>query len=265
MEATYRSVDYDRGRERTYHLSILVTPTGTGWCVHEQARSRCVALASTKGQVLPQLDLLPSHPMSISFVAAPELSTLVPESALAMGAEKDHLALVHGPLPTGLLRDEPVDLLGARCVYLHDEAAERIVLDRYPGARPIALRTLMVHGVLERSRNGTTLLLHRSGKRLDIALGRNGKLLLSNAFHATNGTDMLYYVLFVLERSQLPLADVTVLAGGTDLTADDMQLMRGYLPRAYPTFEPGEPTIAGLDIEAPERWSALLDQAACAS
>ncbi|MCB9169807.1 MAG: DUF3822 family protein [Flavobacteriales bacterium] len=265
MEAAHRSVHYDRGRERTYHLGILVTSGSTSWCAYDPVQGRCAALFSAKGHRLPAEEQFPEHPTGVSFTAAPELSTLVPESALAIGKEKEHLALVHGPLPTGLLRDEPMDALGARCVYLHDEAAERVVLDRFPGARPMALRSLLVDRALHRGRERTTLLLHRAEKRLDIAVGRSGGLLLSNAFHATNGTDVLYYVLFVLEQLQLPLDQVNVLAGGTDWTMDDLQLLRGYLPHIDPAYSRGAPLLATLDIEAPERWSALLDQVVCAS
>ena len=140
MNAAYRTNAYDPAKERAWHLSVWMSPGWNAWCVHDKATGACVALQADKGDALPTEALLPKRPLSVSFTALPEISTLVPESALVPGSEMRFLKMVHGALPTGLLRDEPIGALGARCVYLHDEQAEHRLMMKYPNARSIPRR-----------------------------------------------------------------------------------------------------------------------------
>ncbi|MBK6542900.1 MAG: DUF3822 family protein [Flavobacteriales bacterium] len=259
-----RSASYDQDL-LGLHLGILIRPNGMGWCANEPVTGHCLMLVHGEGDELPAADLLPERPASVSFTAVPELSTLVPESALAPGTEAAHLALVHGHLPTGLLRDEPIATLGARCVYLHDEAMEHGVLERFPAARSVALRNLLVRSALEQGKRRTTLVAHRVEKRFDVALADASGLRLSNAFHAATGTDALYYILFALDQLGLAPNAVQALWAGPGWTAADLDLLRRYLPLAAPVIARGNKVLGDLDVETPEHWFALLEQAACAS
>ncbi|MCC6401995.1 MAG: DUF3822 family protein [Flavobacteriales bacterium] len=255
---------YDR--EATgLHLGIVVHPDGLAWSAHDRADGRCLVLAQGRGATWPAEEQLPRHPASVSFCAMPELSTLVPESTLRPGTEAGHLSLVHGPLPTGLLRDEPVEDLGARCVYLHDEGMEHQVLERFPAARAIALRSLLVRAVLALGRQGPALVAHRVGKRMDVALADGGGLKLSNAYHCATGTDALFYLLHLLDALHLGTADVAVRWCGPGWNTTDTDLLRRYLPTAAPALSGTDAMLVGLDAPTPESWWALLEQAACAS
>ncbi|MBK9699351.1 MAG: DUF3822 family protein [Flavobacteriales bacterium] len=255
---------YDR--EATgLHLGIVVHPDGLAWSVHDRADGRCLVLAQGRGATWPAEEHLPRHPASVSFCAMPELSTLVPESTLRPGTEAGHLSLVHGPLPTGLLRDEPVEDLGARCVYLHDEGMEHQVLERFPAARAIALRSLLVRAVLTLGRQGPALVAHRVGKRMDVALADAGGLKLSNAYHCATGTDALFYLLHLMDALHLAPADAAVHWCGPGWAAPDTDLLRRYLPTAAPALSGTDAMLVGLDAPSPEAWWALLEQAACAS
>jgi len=247
------------------HVALLVHPDGAAWSVHERGDGRCLCLAHGPAGDWPAMELLPAHPASATFCALPELSTLVPESTLRPGTEAGHLSLVHGPLPTGLLRDEPMDDIGARCVYLHDEAMEHLVLERFPAARALALRTLLVRAALQGGRQAPTLLAHRVGKRMDVVLADAGGLQLSNAYHTATGTDALYHLMNLLDTLQRTAASVEVRWCGPAWPAGDTELLQRYLPKALPAHSTDDATLAGLDLRKPEAWWALLEQAACAS
>lgn len=264
MQVDHRTSAYDPGKERTWHVSALLTPETYAWCVHDIGTGSCVALLSGKPAELPGMGSLPRHPSSVSFTALPEISTLVPESALAPGSEMAHLRTVHGHVPTGLLRDEPIGTLGARCVYLHDEEAEHRLMTRFPSARSLSLQVVLVQTALARSAKGPVLLLHRSAKRLDLALADRQRLLLSNTFHAVNAEDVLYYTLFVLERNGLKPADTHVLTGGTHLHASEEELLARYLPDVAPCIPKDHASLRGTGIENPAHWAGLLLQFACA-
>ncbi|MBL8001797.1 MAG: DUF3822 family protein [Flavobacteriales bacterium] len=265
MRIAVASDHYDPERERAWHLSIWCSASVTGWAVHALDSGRCVAVHAAPGEDLPDMDRLPLRPARATFVALPEISTLVPESALTPGTEMQHLRLVHGSLPTGLLRDEPVEALGARCIYLHDEAAEHRLLKRFPAARPLSLQGLMVRNVMRHAGNGPVLLLHRTAQRVDLAVAHGGQVELSNAFHAVNGEDALYYALFALDRCGLKPADATVVIGGTHLNDTEVALLKDYLPQVKALPAAGNGVVNGLPIEHPERLAGLLDQCACAS
>ena len=142
MTTSYFSKSYRRDRPNAWHLSIWTGPSMQAWCVQDTRTDACVGLAVGDGEGLPEPDRLPAHPASASFIAVPEISTLVPEGVLHEGGGAEHLELVHGPLPAGRLREMTLDALSARCVYQHDEAAERQVLKRFPSARPLALHAV---------------------------------------------------------------------------------------------------------------------------
>ncbi len=265
MQVDHRSPHYEPAKPRAWHLSAWLSPESSAWCVHDIHTGSCVALVSGKGPELPETTALPKQPATVSFTAMPEISTLVPESALAAGSEMVHLRTVHGHLPTGLLRDEPIDALGARCVYLHDEEAEHRLMALFPNARSLPLQAVLVNTALIRSSKGPVLLLHRAPKRVDLVLADKQQLLLSNTFHAVNGEDVLYYVLYVLERYGKKPGDVQVLVGGTQVSVFEDELIARYLPDLGPMIAQDDAMLIGSGIEKPAPWAGLLLQFACAS
>ena len=265
MHIDHIATTYDPARERAWHLSVWLSPEVQAWCAHDVLNGHCVALQAGTGAELPQPLLLPERPVSVSFTALPEISTLVPESALAPGTEMRHLKMVHGQLPTGLLRDEPISSLAARCVYLHDEEAEHRLMSRFPNARSLPLQAVLVNGVLARSAKKKAILLHRSATRLDLAIAHDQRLLLSNTFHATNAEDVLYYTLFALEQTGLGPDDVHTFVSGTHLTQPDEELMARYLPNVLPALMPTDKIVSLSGSSAPHHFMPLLEQFSCAS
>lgn len=265
MRTSIVSTAYDAAKERTWHLSIWASQELNAWCVHEAATGRCVALSSDSGLGLPDDGQMPRRPLSVTFTALPEISTLVPESAIAPGSEMRHLRSVHGHLPTGLLRDEPIGALGARCVYLHDEQAEHRLVTRFPHARSLPLQVILVHSVLPRSDGKPTVLIHKSAKRLDLAIAHDRSLLLSNTFLAATPEDVLYYTLFALEQCGVRPSEARCLTCGTHLNVADEELLDRYIQDIAPLITPQDQRLAGLNISSPHIFGALLEQFACAS
>lgn len=257
---------YDAAKEHAWHLSCWVAPGLQAWCAHEKASGGLMALVSGIGDIMPKQQQMPVMPVSVSFTAMPEISTLVPESALVPGTEMRHLKLVHGSVPTGLLRDEPIGTLGARCIYLHDELAEGALLERFPNARPLPLQGTLVSHALSRSSPGAVAVLHRSATRLDLVVADRGKLLLTNTFHATVAEDVLYYTLFAVEQCGLAPDDVEVRAGGTHITPGEEHLLSQYfLKGPVPTTGPKDPALMDLPVPDAHHWTGLIEQFPCAS
>ncbi|MEB2340909.1 MAG: DUF3822 family protein [Flavobacteriia bacterium] len=258
--------DYNPSKDHAWHLSVWLAPDLCAWCIHERSTGHLMALAAQGGDTLPLPDRMASKPSSVSFTAMPEVSTLVPASALQPGTEMQHLKLVHGKVPSGLLRDEPLATLGAHCLYLHDEQVEQDLLKRYPGARSLPLQGTLVGHALGRSSNGPVVVLHRSSNRLDVVVADHGKLLLSNAFYATMPEDVLYYALFAVDQCHLTPNAVSLYAGGTHLMAREEHLVSGYFERGLlPSTGPGDHVLAKLNVSDAHRWTGLIEQFPCAS
>lgn len=255
---------YSPARERAWHLSILIDESQCAWCAHDLATGEAVALHWSEGLTALDADALPEHPAATSFVTLPEWSTLVPESAMAPGTEAQHLRLVHGGLPTGAMRSESVESLGAFCVYLHDDEIERSVLNRFPSARPVPMQSLMARGALARSAEGPVLLIHRGHDRLDCAIADRGQLQLSATYPARSSQDALYYALLAANGGGHAPANLRLLYGGTHLTQHEQDLLRRYFAQTAAAITPwnGHSAEPGT---APHRWLALLEQFACAS
>lgn len=254
--------EYDAEREHAWHLSCWLEAGLEAWAVHETGSGRLMALYADKGEGIPEDARLPLRPASVTFTAMPETSTLVPESALAPGTELRHLKLVHGKVPTGLLRDEPVEQIGARCIYLHDEVAERTLTLRFPQARSVPLQTLLIK--LGLSGSGPEMVLYRTKDRMDLVIGNAGKLELCNTFHATAKEDLLYYALFALEQCGLSPAATPLRIGGSLLVEADEALLAMYFKDVHPLSSGGVPFIGNEPVAEAHHWAALLEQYTCA-
>ena len=255
---------YEPDRTRAWHLSILCGQGIWAWAAHDKLNGEVVAMGwSDEVGVLDEAPA-PTEPFTVSFVTLPEWSTLVPVGALEPGSEARHLAFVHGSLPTGALRDEPLTSLGASCIYVHDDEAERTILNRFPNARPIPMQALMVRAALARSSNLPVMLLHRGHDRADVAIASNGRILLSNSYPAQASQDMLYFALLAVEGAGLRPEDVEVRYGGMHITPHGRDLLHRYFLNEGPAIEtwPDEP--AWLEM-GPSRWLAVLEQFPCVS
>ncbi len=256
---------YAPARERAYHLGILTGQGVSAWAVHALEDGAPLALVWAGGNAALDDTLLPEHPVSISFVSLPEWSTLVPDGALAPGSEARHLALVHGSMPTGAMRDEPVRSLGATCIYVHDDRLERSVLDRFPNARALPMQAVMVRSAMARSFERPAVLLHRSVERADVAIAREGDLLLSNAYPTRSAQDLLYFLLLAVERCGSTPAAVDLYVGGTHLSALERDLLTRYFEHIRPAAS-APWADQGHDQQDPaDRWWAALEQFPCVS
>lgn len=262
-EGTLRAHAYEPEAPRKYHLSVLVEPGLSAWCVHDVHTGHPMALHWSEGDALTS-PLVPTQPKSVSFVALPEWNTLVPDGALTEGTEARHLALVHGGLPPGAMRHEPVGHLGATCIYVHDDRLEHRVLDRHPNARSLPMGVLMVQAARRLTADRPLVLLHRGADRLDVAVQRGDTLLLCNTFPVQAAEDVLYFALLACERTGHVPADSSFHLCGTHLTASERALVGRYfgLPvppttHAWADVIEGRPTV-------PDQWLALTEQFACA-
>lgn len=260
---SYRASRYDPAAMREYHLSLLTGQGLSAWTVHEINSGRPVALGWAGGNDALIDKQLPAHPASISFVSLPEWSTLVPNGALAPGTEAKHLALVHGRLPTGAMRDEPIRSLGATCIYVHNDVAERVVLDRFPNARPLAIQSVMIRSTLARCGTDPIVLMHRAADQLAITIAWKNKILLSNMFPAKTAQDMLYFTILAVEQTGYKAADVALRYGGTHLNNGERELLARYFKDCTPIVSPLWPELNGSETANVHRWFAVVEQFAC--
>jgi len=256
---------YAPEQERTYHLSLLIGQDVSAWAAHDLTHGTVMALSWGKGDQALRDDLLPRSPVSVSFVSLPEWSALVPDAALVPGSEAQHLKLVHGGIPTGAMRDEPIGSLAATCIYVHDDLTERAVLQRYPNARALPLHGVLVRAVEARHGRTPLILAHRSADRLDVHVMREGRLVMSNSFPARSVHDVLYFTLLAAETTALDPMTTEVQLCGTHAGKADLDLLRRYFTHCVPASGPGWSELRPSAGTFPERWLAALDQFACVS
>ena len=256
---------YVPDQERTYHLSLLIGQDVSAWAAHDLSNGAVMALGWGKGDQALRDDLLPQRPVSVSFVSLPEWSALVPDAALVPGTEALHLKLVHGGIPTGAMRDEPIAPLAATCIYVHDDITERGVLNRYPNARALPLHGVLVRAVAARHGRTPIILAHRTAERLDVNVMKEGRLVLSNSYPTRSVNDVLYFVLLAAEATALDPASTELQLCGTHVGKPDIDLLRRYFTHCVPASGAGWSELHPTEAAAPERWLAALDQFACVS
>lgn len=252
-------------REREHHLGILIGQGLSAWVAHDMKTLKPVAMGwGPNADALRSLDL-PQLPRMVTYVSLPEWSTLVPDGALDPAAATDHLALVHGRLPSHAVRDEPVDTLGANCIYVHDELNESLVLARFPSARSLPLQALLVRGAQARSTTVPVLLIHRGHDRVDIAVARGQQVLLSSSYPARTPEDLLYFCLLAAERCGLKTDALALRSGGTHLTTNERELLTRYFIDHTSAIAHPWPGSQSTEAPASDNWFAAFEQFACVS
>ncbi len=260
----FRSGTYDRSRERAYHLSVVLGEGVCAWAVHAISNGDPVALAWGAGDLALKDHRLPEHPVTVSYVALPEWSTLVPDAALVADTEAQHLSLVHGNAQKGKIRTEPVRLLGATCIYSCYAQTEKTLLELYANARPLPLRSILVRGVLSRSSSKPSVLLHKGADRTEIAIAYGNHLLLCNSFPVHTSEDLLYFTLLAVERTGHSPADIDLFHGGTHLSTNDRELLAKYFKHLKSAvLEPFPDPVSKEDPA--DRLLAAFEQFACVS
>ncbi|MEZ4740689.1 MAG: DUF3822 family protein [Flavobacteriales bacterium] len=262
---SYRAGLYDPGRERAHHLSIVIGHGLTACAVVDVGTGKAQLISFMNGTDLRAHTDLPTRPRSVSYVMLPEWSTLVPDGALKPDAQAGHLALVHGNLPQAVLHDEPVSTLGATCVYMHDEAHERKLLEQFPSARSLPLQAVLLKGAQQRSSNGPVMLIHRSGERVDLAIADGLRILLSNSYPARTPEDLLYFCLMATEKCGLTAESVALRSGGTHLTEADRKLLDRYFKDHRSAILELWNGADAASLTAASKCLAALDQFACVS
>ncbi len=260
---SYRASRYEPAQAQVYHLSLLTGQGISAWAAHEKLTGKVVALGWAGGNDALMDRLLPQRPGSISFVSLPEWSTLVPDGALAPGSEAKHLALVFGGAPSGAMRDEPVRSLGATCIYVHNDIAERAVLDKYPNARPLPMQNLMVRGALARCGTDPIALIHRGADQLAVTIAWKHQILLSNTFPIKSANDMLYFALLAAEQTGYKAGDIALRYSGTHLNNGERELLNRYFKDSTPAGIPLWPDLVENEKAPLYRFFAVLEQFAC--
>jgi Protein of unknown function (DUF3822) len=240
------------------HVSVLQGPAFAGWCAHERKTGTVLALHAAHNAVLPALDLLPRDPGSATCVVLPEWSVLVPDGALQEGSEAVHLRATFGRDPVGVIRRDPVELLDAHSIHVHEPAAESMAMAQVPLARPLAMQALLIQAAMNRRTERNVLLLHFGTDRMDAVLATHTSIALSNTFPIRTPEDALYFALLAAERTKHEPADLQLLYCGPHANDNMIALLEKYFADMAPAL-PRTP----LDIERPERWLALTEQFAC--
>jgi hypothetical protein len=261
----HRDARYDPTRDRAYHVGLVIGHDLSICAVHDIGNGEPHLIAYGSGIDVLTLPDLPTTPRSVSYVMLPEQSTLVPDGAMDHGSRSSHLQLVHGSIRQGAIHDEPVRTLGATCLYVHDEAHERKVLDRFPSARSLSLRTVLLNGAQRRSVAKPLVLVHRCADRVDITIAEGLRILLSNSYPARTAEDALYFGSLAVEKSGSSPDQVAIRSGGTHFGQAERDLFDRY-------FTDHRPAVTSLWKGASEgtladasRCLAALDQFACVS
>lgn len=260
----YKVAHFDPKRDRSFHLAIVLGQGPSACVAHDLETGEPQLLVWAPGVEALTSASVPLQPRSVTYVALPEWSTLVPDGALDPSKSVEHLTLVHGKLPFAQVRDEPVKTLSATCLFAHDETNERAVLDRFPNARALPLQAVLVRGAQMRSTTSPVLLMHRGADRVDLTVANGQRLLLSNSYLARTAEDVLYFCLLAAEKAGIPPAEVKLRSGGTHL----LQLERDLLDRYFSDHAPAVPSTwpnIPKALGPVDRWLAAFDQFACVS
>ncbi len=233
----------------TYHLSILLKPSGIAYTVVDTLRQKCVAIKNNTFQdlkgtsdylsrisdFLDKDSFLAKNYKSIDFVYSSRKSTLVPLELFDKKLLKSYFTFVH-PLDeyeeihfNRLTKTEAVNIFSI------PSDITTLMVNHFPELKFHHQATSFIdNSIIKSESNGHVVGIMVYKMYFDISVCNNGKLFLYNNLDYQNETDFVYHIVNIYQ--QLKIADTKAnmyLSGDIDKSDEKFKLLNKYLRNVW--------------------------------
>jgi hypothetical protein len=261
-------------KTNTYHLNILLKPSGISYTIVDTLRRRCVAVKNFTFENLKGTDdyldrirdflqkdtFLSKNYKTIDFVYSTRKSTVIPQELFDKKQLKSYFTFVHQLDEYEEIHFNRLNKVEAINVFSIPSEITTLMVNHFPELRFYHQATTFIDNSISKSETtGYIIGIMAYKSYIDVAVCNNGKLFLYNNFDFQNEADFVYHISNIYQ--QLRISDQKTnlfLTGDIDKDSPNYKLLNKYLRNVWFGKISDISNIKFLFKEVPEHYLANL-------
>ena len=236
-------------KTNTYHLNILLKPSGISYTIVDTVRRRCVAVKNFTFEdltdTLDYLDrindfiqkdtFLTKNYKTIDFVFSTRKSTLIPQELFDKKQLKSYFTLVHRLGELEEIHFNKLNKVEAVNVFSIPSEITTLMVNQFPELRFYHQATTFIDNCIIKSEStGYIIGVMAYKDYFDVAVCNNGKLFLYNNFDFQNEADFVYHINNIYQQLRISDAKTNLfLSGDIDKDSQKYRLLSKYIRNVW--------------------------------
>ena len=251
---------YQKDNSKNYHLSIQVDPDGVGFCILDLENKHYIGfrkysfeitynvetLTDKLEQIIDEDDCLDTLFGSSSAIFLTQKSTFVPDIFFEEVNLRDYFEFKQVLEELDEIHSDKIEEIKAWNVFAIPTYIANLLYNKFRGIHYFHQATPLVKTILKDFSSPSSIHLNLNNRFFDIAVKQNGKLILYNTFLYQNETDLLYYVLFIINQLKIePQTIPMTLCGELSDRVAYQEALSKYVPNLM-YLDPALPSFSGI-------------------
>ncbi len=251
---------YSKDNSKNYHLSIQVDPDGVCFCILDIESNHYIVfkkyefekinnvdtLTDKLEQIIDEDDCLNTSFGSTSMIFLTQKSTFVPDIFFDELNLRDYFEFNHVLEELDEIHYNPLNEIKACNVFALPTYVANLFYNKFRGIHYFQQATPFVKTILKDFSLPSGIHLNLNAGFFDIAVKKEGKLILYNTFLYQNDTDLLYYVLFIINQLKIDAQTIPMtLCGELSDRIAYQEALSKYVPNMM-YLEPASPSFSGI-------------------
>ncbi len=271
-----------------YDLSIRIMPDGFSYAVFDKHKNKFIALESFSFNLMPGLlNAFGSHgyikwldqilekrvllreKFSRIFIIAGGIKyTLMPQPLFQAANARKYLEFVHPLNETDQVIYDEIKAPESYLIHALPDLLSEWIAANFTASPVFHVCAVLIRNFLIRFRGGSPvnrIMANVQTDVLDIIIFKDSVLRFCNSFYYSNHTDLLYYLLFVIEQLKISTEDLSLyLSGAVESKSELIKLLNSYIRYVDLIPEsPGKDFSLSPDMLPQHRYFDLLNVSLC--
>jgi hypothetical protein len=238
VKAIIRKTDesFDPFDTVNYSLYVRLSETHVSWCILDNERNKFVAIesyASYLQEIAENIPLIKQPFSSVRLMIENNRSTLIPAPLFDPAEKESYLEFIHEKEDGTETLYDHLQQLGIVNVYGGSAKLLEAGMEIFPGAKIFHHSTALIESLWMNYKNRISrkkVFIHVRENDFDLLVFDGKQLNYYNAFHFQAPTDLIYYVIFVMEQLTLnPEETEVVLMGNIEKESELYDLLYRYI------------------------------------
>jgi hypothetical protein len=261
-------------KTNTYHLNILLKPSGISYTILDSVRRKCVAVKNFTFQGVfdtnDYLDrikdffskdtFLGKTYKSIDFVFSSRKSTIIPLELFDKKMLKSYFTFIHPLDEFEEIHFNKLNKIDAVNVFSIPSEITTLMVNHYPELRFYHQASTFIDNMLTKSETvGYVIGVMVYAKYIDVVVCNKGKLLLYNNFNYQNENDFVYHISNIYQQLRISDAKTNLfLSGDIEKDSPKYKLLTKYIRNTWFLKISESLNIKFLFKEIPEHYLTNL-------
>jgi hypothetical protein len=240
---------FDIVKTNTYHLNILLKPSGISYTIVDTLRRRCVAIKNFTFEnlkdtydyldrikdFLQQDTFLSRSYKTIDFVYSTRKSTIIPQELFDKKMLKSYFTFVHHLDEYEEIHFNRLNKVEAVNVFSIPSEITTLMVNQFPELKFSHQASTFIDNSITKSEiTGYIIGVMAYKSYFDVAVCNNGKLLLYNNFDFHNEADFVYHISNIYQQLRISDAKTNLfLTGDIDKESQKYRLLNKYIRNVW--------------------------------